>query len=87
MLEKHVELKDGEQARPGRIIDFGSKEHAMLLHSGYPDIGDETEAKAVLADAKSTTEEKRAARAFLAALTTKPVVVSQKRGWKKIRGR
>jgi hypothetical protein len=88
MADKNViQLKDGELPPPGRIIAYGSKEHAQLLHSGYPDYSDEKEAREALASDKSTTEEKRSARAFLAALTSKPVVVSTKRGWHKIRGR
>lgn len=88
MAEKQViQLKDGELPPPGRIIAYGSKEHAQLLHSGYPDIEDEKEARAILANEKATPEERRNAKAFLAALSTKPVVVSTKKGWHKIRGR
>ena len=88
MADKQViQLKDGELPPPGRIIAYGSKEHAQLLHSGYPDIEDEKVAREILASEKSTTEERRNAKAFLAALSTKPVVVSHRPGWHKIRGR
>jgi hypothetical protein len=88
MADKQViQLKDGELPPPGRIVAYGSKEHAQLLHSGYTDFSDEKEARDVLANEKATPEERRNARAFLAALSTKPVVVSTKKGWHKIRGR
>jgi len=88
MAEKNViQLKDGELPPPGRVVAYGSKEHAQLLHSGYTDFSDEKEARDVLSNEKSTNEERRNARAFLAALTTRPVVVSTRKGWKKIRGR
>jgi hypothetical protein len=88
MADKDViQLKDGELPPPGRVVAYGSKEHAQLLHSGYTDFENEKEARDVLASEKSSTEERRNARAFLAALTTKPVVVSRRPGWHKIRGR
>lgn len=69
------------------VIEYGSKEHENLLRAGYPDIEDRKDAQAILDDPKSSREERKNAKAFLAALGAKPTVVSTKRPWKRIRGR
>lgn len=67
-------------------IEYGSEQHIGLLTAGYPQFGSIADAKEVLADKTSHYEERRQARAFLAAAIAVPVVVSPKKAWHKSTG-
>ena len=73
-----------------KSIKPGSKEMEAYLSTGY---GFDKEGAQVILDAYKTNplsvpyEQVERARGFMAALTTKPIAVSEKPGWKRTRSR
>jgi len=86
----------GTPTKPVRLdetvdkIPFGSKEHAQLISIGYDGMTVE-DAKRIIKERDERPElwpweEYQKARAYLAAVSATPIVVSTRQGWKRSEG-